>query len=145
VFKDMRSDRRVITADVDASLLLATEAAGAGAGLGAGAGAGGEVDGGEDDETYVEEELVDDEFEELEACSKERDALKKDDLGCEALPEAADEFEGFELEEACAAYAAFPDNIPLITAAAAPVSTAEHRQHQREVKPAWQGSAFALR
>jgi hypothetical protein len=141
-FTDMR---RVITADVDVPLLLATEAAGAGAGLGAGTGAGGEVDGGEDDERYVDEALVDDEFEELEACSKERDALKKDDLGCEALLETADEFEGFALEEACAEYAAFPDNIPLITAAASAVNTASHRQHQRGVKPAWQGSAFALR
>jgi hypothetical protein len=72
VFTDMR---RLITADVDVSLLLAEEAAGAGAGPGARTGAGDGVDGGEDDETYVDEALVDDEFEELEACNKERDAL----------------------------------------------------------------------
>jgi hypothetical protein len=110
----MRSDRWVITDDVDAWLLLATGAAG----VGLGAGAGAEVDGGAEEETYVEEALADDKFEELEACNMERDALESEDLGWDTLPDTAEEFEGFAAEDACTEYSAFPDNIPLITAAA---------------------------
>ena len=139
----MRSNRRAITDDVDASPppLLESGATGAGAGAGAGAGGGAEVNGGEDEETYVEEALDDDELEELEACNMERDALENDDLGRDALPdtadafegvaaeEAAEAFEGVEVEEACAEYSAFPDNMPLIMAAASGVSAAARGQH----------------
>ena len=158
VFTNTRSNRRAITDDVDASLPLLLESgatgAGAGAGVGVGAGGGAEVNGGEDEETYVEEEaLDDDEFEELEACNMERDDLENDDLGRMALPdteeafegveaeeaadafegvaaeEAAEAFEGVEVEEACVEYSAFPDNMPLIMAAASGVSAAARGQH----------------
>ena len=140
LFMNMRSNRRAITDDVDASPLLLLESGATGAGAGAGGGA--EVNGGEDEETYVEEEaLDDDEFEELEACNIERDALENDDLGREVLPdtaeafegveveEAAEAFEGVEAEEACAEYSAFPDNMPLIMAAVSGVSEATRGQH----------------
>ena len=152
---NMRSKRRAITDDVDASPppLLESGATGAGAGAGAGAGGGAEVNGGEDEETYVEEALDDDELEELEACNMERDDLENDDLGRMALPDTEEAFEGVEAEEAAdafegvaaeeaaeafegvaageawAEYSALPDNMPLIIAAASDVSTVAGGQH----------------